>query len=256
MFSKNLVVFVVVASLLTFVWYTDQAEAQYVKQGMVGYWPFDKDTIDGNTIEDLSGNANHGTINFPVKTVPGQVGDALEFDGENAHYVGTELMITEAHFESLTMMAWAKPAHVHEAYGQLMGGDDGGWDRGFGYRADTWEICVGRGGDWQPGLQADFGEWQHVVVIYTPTNTVFYKNGERHELGDRTTPTTSNNPFLIGDDIPCGPNCAFPGPVDEVLVYGRELTDAEVQQNYAAKGAAVDSAGKLPLAWGAIKAFR
>ena len=174
----------------------------------------------------------------------------------SGHYVITELMVTEAQCASLTMMAWARPSKEHEAFGATMGCDDGGWDRGFGYRADVWEMQVGRGGEWQPGPTADINEWQHVVLAYTPTNVIFYKDGERFEFGERTTPTTSNNPFMIGDDIPCGPNCSFPGGIDEVLVYGRELTDAEVQQNFESEGAAVDSTDKLSLTWGAIKALR
>ena len=254
MFRENLAMFVAVTVALVFVCYA--AEAQYVQDGLLGYWSFDANTIDGDTIKDTSGNDNHGTINFPVKIVPGKVNDALEFDGENGHYVVTDLMITEAQFASLTMMAWVKAANPHDAWGQVMGCDDGGWDRGYGYRADAWEIQVGQGGEWQPGAIVTIGEWQHTAVIYTPSNTIFYADGERFEFGDRTVPTTSVNPFMIGDDIPCGPVCAFPGPIDEVLVYGRELTDAEVQQNFESKGASVEPHAKLALTWGQVRTSR
>ena len=91
----------------------------------------------------------------------------MEFDGESGHYVDTGVMITEEHYESLTMMGWAKPSTPHEAWGSVMNCDDGGWDRGFGYRGDTWEIQVGHGGDWQAGAgDVDIDIWQHVVVIY------------------------------------------------------------------------------------------
>ena len=83
MFGKNLAIFVAVTVALTFACHA--AEAQYVKDGLLGYWPLDTDSISGDTIKDVSGNGNDGTINFPVKIVAGQVGDALEFDGENGH---------------------------------------------------------------------------------------------------------------------------------------------------------------------------
>jgi len=254
--GESFPMFFVMVTALAFALCIYPAEAQIVEEGLLGYWPFDADTIEGDTVKDVSGNGNHGVINFDVKIAEGKVGDALEFGDADDHYVLTELMITEANHEKLTMMGWAKPYKVHDSYGQLMGGDDGGWDRGLGYRADVWEICVGHGGDWQPGEVADINEWQHVAVIYTPDNVLFYKNGERFEFGERTTPTTSVQPFMIGDDIPCGPNCTFPGAIDEVMVYGRALTDAEVVKNMTAEGSPVDSNGKLALTWGKIKALR
>ena len=257
MFSKNLatlfMVVIVSVSLCA-----SQAEAKYVEDGLLAYWSFDANTIQGDTIKDISGNNNNGTINFPVKVVAGKVGDALEFDGVSDHYIGTQLMVGSEVYEKLTMMAWAKPYKEHEAWGAVMDCDDGGWDRGLGYRTDTWEIQVGHGGDWQaiPG-DVDINEWQHVVVIYTPDNVVFYKNGERFEFGEPATPTTTINPLIIGDDIPCGPNCSFPGAIDEVLIYSRALSDAEVQQNYTVTGpSSVESVNKLAITWGKVKASK
>jgi len=256
MLYKNFAMLFAAVFILTSALCANQAEAQVVEAGLIGYWSFDANTIDGDTIKDVSGNGHDGTINFAVNIVEGKVGDALEFDGESGHYVDTGMMITEGTYESLTMMAWVKPNMPHEAWGSVINGDDGGWDRGYGYRAESWEIQVGQGGEWQPGETADINEWQHTVLIYTPTNVYFYKNNQKSEFGDRTVPTDSANTMIIGDDIPCGPNCSFPGTIDEVMVYSRALTDAEVEQNFNATGFAVDAAGKLALTWGAIKALR
>ena len=43
------------------------------------------------------------------------------------------------------------------------------------------------------------------------------------------------------------------GMIDEVRIYGRPLTEAEVVQNMNAKGLSVESAGKLAETWGNIK---
>lgn len=252
MLCKSLSIFIMVVVVLTFTWRT---EAQYVKDGLIGYWPFDANTISGKTIEDVVGN-NDGVINFNVKLVEGKVGDALEFDGENDRYVATQLKISPAEYKELTMMAWAKPYRAHEAWCSVMNGDDGNWDRGYGYRLDTWEIQVGHGGDWQPGPIIEINKWQHTAVVYTVDNVIFYLNGERFDFGSPVTPGTSTQPLIIGDDIPCGPNCAFPGAIDEVLIYSRALSDAEVRQNFTATGTSVSSAGKLTTTWGEIKASK
>ena len=232
------------------------AEAQHVRKGLIGYWSFDDNTIKGDKVEDLSGNNDATIMGASIKSVDGKFGEALEFGNQNGHFVDTGLKITSKQYENLTMMAWAKPYERHVAWGSVMNGDDGGWDRGYGYRHDRWEVQVGKGGDWQPGPRADFNKWQHTVVIYTPDLVIFYKDGKRFEFG-KAVPTQSNNTLIIGDDIPCGPVCTFPGAIDEVLLYGRELTDREVQQNFQSRGGqAVEAASKLAVTWGSIKRAR
>ena len=231
-------------------------EAQLVRKGLIGYWSFDDDTIKGDTVEDLAGNNDATIKGASIKRVKGKIGEALEFGNQNGHFVDTGLRITSKQYENLTMMAWAKPYQRHVAWGSVMNGDDGGWDRGYGYRHDRWEVQVGKGGDWQPGPRADFNSWQHTVTIYTPDLVIFYKDGKRYEFDD-AVPTQSNNTLIIGDDIPCGPVCTFPGAIDEVLLYDRELTDKEVQQSFRSRGGqAVEPASKLAVTWGSIKRAR
>lgn len=253
MFDVKFTVFAIMLASITFLVCLNYAEAQYVKDGLVGYWSFDKGTVEGSTVKDLSGNNYHGTANFPIKLVAGKIGEAIEFDGVNDHYVATKLMVTDKQYVSLTMMAWVKPYKAHDAWGSIMNGDDGGWDRGYGYRADAWEVQVGHGGDWQPGDLIDVNQWQHTVVIYTPNDVIFYKNGKITKFGKAATPTTSTQPLIFGDDIPCGPNCAINAAVDEALIYGRALSDDEVQQNFKAQGAAVVFNNVLAITWGDIK---
>ena len=253
--TKTVSVFLVVVALFAFMG-IGSTNAQLVRKGLIGYWSFDDDTIKGNKVENLAGN-DDATINgASIKRVKGKFGEALEFGNQNGHFVDTGLMITSKQYEELTMMAWAKPYKRHVAWGSVMNGDDGGWDRGYGYRHDKWEVQVGKGGDWQPGPRADFNVWQHTVVIYTPDLVIFYKDGKRFEFGN-AVPTVSNNTLIIGDDIPCGPVCTFPGAIDEVLLYGRELNDKEVQQNFRSRGGqAVEAASKLAVTWGSIKRAR
>ena len=46
----------------------------------------------------------------------------------------------------------------------------------------------------------------------------------------------------------------FNGIIDEVRIYNRPLTDAEILQNFESKtGLSVEPAQKLPTVWGALK---
>jgi hypothetical protein len=263
MFNKNFALLVAVTILLTFAWLkwpslqvevaiTSEAEAQYVKEGLLGYWPFDVDTIKGETVKDVFGN-NDGTIKGAPKIVEGKVKEALEFNGAT-DYVSTNLLVSPKEYKELTMEAWAKPYIIPNDWDSVMNGDDGNWDRGFGLRGKKWEVQVGRAsGDWQPDTEVDLKEWQHLVAVYGVDKVVFYKNGERFDYHDAGTIAASVQPLVIGEDIPCG-NCYFQGAIDEVRVYGRALSENEVLKNFAAKGAAVEySTEKLSLTWGKIK---
>ena len=47
--------------LLMLTWQTNTVKAQIVTDGLVSYWSFDEDTIEGKTVKDSWGE-NHGTI--------------------------------------------------------------------------------------------------------------------------------------------------------------------------------------------------
>ena len=56
------------------------ALASIVTDGLVSYWTFDRGYITNKTVKDVWGD-NNGTLIGNPKVVPGQVGEALEFDG-------------------------------------------------------------------------------------------------------------------------------------------------------------------------------
>ena len=116
------------------------------------------------------------------------------------------------------------------------------------------------------------GEWHHIVYVHESyvdeaeresRVKVIYIDGERHTSGRSTgTPNTPKPiflPFTESVYLGAGNNRGkaegfFRGIVDEVRIYNRPLTDAEVFQNFGAKtGLSVEPAQKLPMVWGALK---
>ena len=51
-------------------------------EGLVSYWSFDKNTINGDTVRDLCGD-NDGTMINDPEVVNGVYGQALKFSGAN-----------------------------------------------------------------------------------------------------------------------------------------------------------------------------
>ena len=113
------------------------------------------------------------------------------------------------------------------------------------------------------------GEWHHIVYVYKPYIDeagresgvqVIYIDGEQHRPRvSIKLPKFTFIPFTDPVYLGAGNNRGkaegfFRGIVDEVRIYNRPLTDAEVFQNFESKtGLSVEPAQKLPTVWGALK---
>lgn len=245
-------------SILASVCYMNTAEAQRaVEAGLVSFWPLDDATIDGDTVKDIVGN-NHGTITGNPKIVPGKINEALEFNG-SSDYVdcgGDEsLNLTNA----LTIEVWIMPNVAGE--GGINAGPlckaiaTGNWNWQLRYNAPGgfmgFQFNAG-GSKWisvQQNLNA--GVWYHIIGTYDGSDAVCYLNGEETQRMSMPAINSSNDNFLIGQD---GWVNVFNGVVDEVRMYNRALTEAEVKQNYESRSQlAVEPAGKLATTWAVIK---
>jgi len=93
-----------------------------VSADLVGYWKFDEGS--GTTAYDSSGNGLDGTLNGDPQWVEGQLGGALDFDG-NGDFVeiphSTILSITD----EITITAWTYMRG--NASGELAIVSKGGW---------------------------------------------------------------------------------------------------------------------------------
>jgi hypothetical protein len=203
--------------------------------GMVGWWPG-----DGNA-NDIRG-ANPGTLQNGATFTTGQVGQAFSFDGTD-DYVSTNLDAQPSVMPSTTWDAWVFPTRVNQTgFRQgIMSIDTGGFARSVLIETGTANFGIFTGlGVWQP-TTVTLNQWQHIAVVYTPTGIRFYKNGVEFVSsgGPNTTATTGR--FQIGR-FPGFPQY-FQGRIDEVEVFNRALTQAEIQAIYNA-----GSAGKCKTA--------
>ena len=73
-------IYLITFTLLFSIFSLNAAVASVVTDGLVSYWTFDKGSIVNKMVKDVWGDNNGKIIGNP-KVVPGQVGEALEFDG-------------------------------------------------------------------------------------------------------------------------------------------------------------------------------
>lgn len=258
---KGKLILVVIASLglLT------AGRAQIVTDGLVGYWSLDKATIEGKTVKDVWGG-NDGTIVGDPKIVPGKVGEALEFDGDDGIEIQGGDELNFAGKNELTVMAWVMVGSddpvvgvVPKCCGEIVAqrdvngwclrydGRNGGQEMEFIVHSNAgWE---GDGGFGVPLFKQ--GEWHHLAGVLAGDKMFIYLDGQ----------LAKEMPFVGGSIASNGPKTeigkasdgGFIGIIDEVMIYNRALSADEIKQNFQAKGLSVRPAGKLATVWGEVK---
>jgi len=190
--------------------------------GMVLYLPFDNDS------QDMSGSGNHG-FSTSTKIVLGKFGKAYDFNGIDSTVI-TPLDINPEKIPILSITCWVYPRSGNGRR-QIWSHDDGGYDRSLLIENDGWSVFIG-GSDWATGQSVDLDQWQFLAVVFTPTDVIFYKNGEKISYGTTgVTGVISNNTFTLGDN-PADFSEFFDGLIDEVRVYNRVLSDEEIQSMF------------------------
>jgi hypothetical protein len=203
---------------------------------LVAAFGFDAGT--GTTAVDASGRGNTGTISGAAWTTSGKYGSALSFDGIND-------LVTVADANSLdltsgmTLEAWIFPTAINgwetvilkEASNDLayaLYGDNNGNDAG-GPRRPVVSIRQGSTTYWTSGTaQVALNQWTHIAATYDGAILRFYVNGTLASSQTRTgSMNVSSNPLRMGGNNIWGE--WFNGRIDEVRIYSRALSAAELQ---------------------------
>ena len=277
---------IITLTIIIGVFSLNTAPASIVTDGLVSYWTFDKGSIVNKNVKDVWGDNNGKVIGNP-KVVPGQVGEALEFDGAGdfvdlttlgdfGRQIGTSSF--EAWIKTTNKTDWMTLINTHGAECPYWGMELNGTHRRDGLEIiegslyDHFSIGGARGcGTVSGGIDVDIfdGEWHHIVYTNdSMLNAGVGVNGTRIIYIDGVSISTSNHGFegnrafspftapvtLGARKFPGKSTGHFMGMIDEVRFYDRPLTAGEVIQNFEARTVyRIEPAGKLPTVWGALK---
>ena len=279
---KQLTFFLMAAVVIAAFPHTAETDT-VVTDGLVSYWTFDERDIAGNNVKDVWGE-NDGTLVGTPKIVDGQVGEALEFDGSNDYVDVTNLGDFGGQLATSTFEAWVKTDFKKEwttLFKVLDQGCNMAWaidvnrsaKAGFPFAEDIVHYYVRQqsaAGCNAIAVEIEFplsdGKWHHIVfaIVDAGASEVgIYMDGEPQEVieGD-VKELDAFAPFVEPVYIGAANNRGkverfFPGAIDEVRIYDRALTAAEVTRNFESKiGLAVQPAEKLPVVWAALKTAR
>jgi len=216
---------------------------------LIGYWRFEEGA--GTVAYDSSGEGSHsiGTLPqwtyFPDWTLNGKAGGAVDFCPTCPPIGNPKITVTSTIFESIvgqqpfSISAWIKTDTINSIRrGIVAKGDGFGFGgQGFGMHIVNGTVLFGYQGD-TGGVVIPFpailsvGTWFHITSTYTGTsgtNARIYVNGTLKASGNISSIIShTGRPLTIGYFTYSAQWGAFDGIIDEVRIYNRALSDAEV----------------------------
>jgi hypothetical protein len=210
--------------------------AQSGTPGLVAAYSFDEGT--GTVVTDASGNNLTGTIVGATWTTAGRYGNALSFNGTSS-YVDLGNPAALQLTGSMTLEAWVKAAANPPDDGQIIAKSNGsGWQ--FKTSPDTGPhtfgvLVSGAAGSSTQRYSTSvrsLNTWYHVAAVYDANALTLdtYVNGV---LDDGTlSGTIPASQFNQNVNVNIGRRTGgyyFNGIIDEVRIYNRALSQAEIQ---------------------------
>ncbi|TAN34011.1 LamG domain-containing protein [Patescibacteria group bacterium] len=218
----------------------DVAHAAAPRQGLVGWWTMDSGDVSGITYYDKSGYKNHATSTGSPTVVAGKIKEAVNLNGSSQF-----LQAPGASFNfgtgNFTLSAWIK-ASTWNTISLILDKYNNGGASEMGFIFDTRNLgagqkllfYVGSGGiDVTGTTTLNANTWYHVAAVRNGDNAYVYVNGAQDGtasgLAARNAASSKN--LQIGVE---NGGSYFPGSLDDVRVYNRALSAAEVKQLYQA----------------------
>ena len=202
--------------------------------GLVGWWKMDEG--NGLIAHDASGNENHGTLVNSPTWVQGIHNGALSFNGSNNYIMVNNSSIFNP--TTITICFWIKLLSNSGTIGmscvdKTQTGDSAQYRVGISQASAN---SVNRLFLWN-GSSAVFGvtqipvnSWTFCCMTISSGNTKFYVNGIIDTSNSASMGSINSGNLLIGRDShnPANVN----GLIDEVRIYNRALTQAEITTLY------------------------
>lgn len=221
--------------------------------GILAHWTFDQ---TGQAIALDSVGTMHGTLNSGATMVAGGVaGGAVQLSTAANGLVdmGTGLALTGT--QPCTITAWVKLTGGFTVNSIPVSHHNAGYLNGY-FLCVNGSVCYGSpgaawsyrsnvcGGEVEGTTTCNDGAWHFIAATYHPsTGHRIYVDGGPYEGvngGTQVLPNAAR--FLIGGVVSGStPTNAFDGLVDDVQVYARALTCADINQLYSSPGSEASS---------------
>lgn len=248
---------------IPFVIFLTSLQAGALAQDLIVHYPLDGDA------KDASGNGHDGTVQgaVPVSDRFGNPSGALRFDGGD-HVSLADHPDLAFGSDSITMMAWVQRTQASSDGGYYMmgqsngGGNNAKWIFFLGNNGLSLIMYPASGSHWHGCGSYSFvtGTWYHVAIRKNGSEITGFVDGA--PIGSNSGAPASfgdpSKPLYLGTAEGGHPGRVLRGDLDDVRIYRRALSNAEIEniyegsigQNYCAP--AEENSSGLP---GIIAAF-
>ena len=202
--------------------------------GLVGAWVPSQGPKHPTLVLDYSGKLNHGVMTNGASMVPARTGYGVNFDGSNDYVAGNNAGNDFPVGGSVRSIAcWMRSPGWSGDLGIFHWGTNGGsptnanihlvaastgcilWGNGFSGQLTTGTVAV------------NDNKWHHVVGTYDGTNGVIWIDGKVTQSATWGAATLTGTAWHMGNFLS---NAGFfPGRLQDVLLYKRELLASEIR---------------------------
>ncbi|MEK7506322.1 MAG: LamG domain-containing protein [Patescibacteria group bacterium] len=218
-----------------------------VTSNLIAKWGFDEDAASTSTLTyDMSGNNNIGTLtNGPTRTNSTcRVGNCLSFDGIDDHVnLGTPT-IDNFNTADFTLSGWVKTTST---VGAVSANQNSGSSAGFTFQLSSGAMyfrtsdAVGNWSETTGVTPVNDNNWHYLVATRSGTTQAIYIDGKLDASNTVTLRDMgTGNTLYIGIYRPSPVDSPFLGLLDDIRIYNRALSAAEVQQIYNSQSFARD----------------
>jgi len=213
---------------------SNKNNSETFSEGLVGYWKMDEN-VD-TTALDSSGNSNTATFgsgnSAPTWSV-GKYGVGLSFGGSNHVTIADNANLRTT---TQSFSFWFKSSvNPPNTFGGVISHKDSSSDGYNILQLSSGQIRAYRriSGNWKyvtSLASVTDGNWHHGVAVYDNTNIYFYIDGVLQGTDSSSSVTTfANTAYEFGT---YSSSWKYSGILDEVRIYNRALSSAEVSQLY------------------------
>lgn len=234
--SYSFIIFVVISVILGMSGLTHAD----LNDGLVAYYPF-----NGNAFDE-SGYGNHGTVDGATLTenMFGTASSAYRFDGNAEIRISHDSSLFINSDKSYSMSAWINTSASQNG-NIFSNGEDSNFINvyRFGVLSDGHIIARLRdnstqytGGNFDAVSSKAYNDntWHHVVVVADSMSLNIFVDGQPDGTVDISSAIIGEDPqnnFAIGSDS--DNESFFIGLIDELRIYNRALSNAEIQELYS-----------------------
>jgi arylsulfatase A-like enzyme len=210
-------------------------------------WWLPLDEAAGNTVTDATGKATTTTNSLSSRWTPGRFGSALNFNGAAGEHLNLTGFTGITGTAARTVSAWVKTTGTGQ-YPIIAWGPNSNGNK-WTFLAQNGHLRIEVTGGFREGSTlVNDGQWHHVAATFTNDGTPdvldvqLYIDGVQETTFTaqtaRALATTASIDVRVGSDVQ---DRLFNGSLDEIRIFPRALSPAEISALATATSASTDS---------------